>query len=150
MVLLQSWYTLSKTLAEEGAWKFAKENGIDLVSINPGFAIGPLLQPTVNLTVEMILNHLNGTFEQMVFPFITCSRQFLYFLFYLQITLEFQRAIIFIDLFLWLQELKHCPTQFTDLLTLEILHCRIFKHLKSLQLVEDIALLDMLCIYPRL
>ena len=26
---------LSKTLAEEAAWKFAKENGIDMVTINP-------------------------------------------------------------------------------------------------------------------
>ena len=53
---------LSKTLAEEAAWKFAKENGIDLISINPGFVIGPFLQPTVNLTIEIIQNLLNGTF----------------------------------------------------------------------------------------
>ncbi|KAL6327747.1 hypothetical protein AAG906_024717 [Vitis piasezkii] len=43
------WYMLSKTLAEEAAWKFAKENGIDMVTINPGWVIGPLLQPTLNL-----------------------------------------------------------------------------------------------------
>ncbi|XP_024022043.1 cinnamoyl-CoA reductase 1-like [Morus notabilis] len=54
------WYMLSKTLAEEAAWEFAKENGIDLVAINPGLVIGPLLQPTLNLTVEMLLNHING------------------------------------------------------------------------------------------
>ncbi|KAB1224978.1 Tetraketide alpha-pyrone reductase 1 [Morella rubra] len=30
------WYMLSKTLAEEAAWKFAKENGIDMVTMNPG------------------------------------------------------------------------------------------------------------------
>ncbi|KAL5543465.1 hypothetical protein UlMin_007249, partial [Ulmus minor] len=36
------WYMVSKTLAEEAAWKFAKENGIDLVTINPGLVIGPL------------------------------------------------------------------------------------------------------------
>ncbi|XP_062115461.1 phenylacetaldehyde reductase-like [Humulus lupulus] len=50
------WYMFSKILAEEAAWKFAKENGIDLVSLNPGYVIGPLLQPTLNSTVEMILN----------------------------------------------------------------------------------------------
>ncbi|OAY39973.1 hypothetical protein MANES_10G138900v8 [Manihot esculenta] len=56
----QLWYVLSKTLAEEAAWKFAKENSIDLVTINPGFVSGPPLQPTLNGTVEMILNLVNG------------------------------------------------------------------------------------------
>ncbi|KAB1209944.1 Tetraketide alpha-pyrone reductase 1 [Morella rubra] len=37
------WYMLSKTLAEAAAWKFSKENGIDMVTINPGWVIGPLL-----------------------------------------------------------------------------------------------------------
>ncbi|KAM5552187.1 phenylacetaldehyde reductase-like [Rosa sericea] len=54
------WYILSKTIAEDAAWKFAKENGIDLVSINPGFVIGPLLQPTLNLSVEVIQSLLTG------------------------------------------------------------------------------------------
>ncbi|OAY39974.1 hypothetical protein MANES_10G138900v8 [Manihot esculenta] len=57
---LKLWYVLSKTLAEEAAWKFAKENSIDLVTINPGFVSGPPLQPTLNGTVEMILNLVNG------------------------------------------------------------------------------------------
>ncbi|CAA3016481.1 tetraketide alpha-pyrone reductase 1-like, partial [Olea europaea subsp. europaea] len=50
------WYPLSKTLAEEAAWKFANENGIDLVVMNPCLVLGPLLQPTLNLSSEMILN----------------------------------------------------------------------------------------------
>ncbi|XP_076937559.1 phenylacetaldehyde reductase-like, partial [Bidens hawaiensis] len=49
------WYHLSKTLAEDAAVKFAKENGLELVAINPGFVIGPILQPTLNLTSEGIL-----------------------------------------------------------------------------------------------
>ncbi|RVW76602.1 Cinnamoyl-CoA reductase 1 [Vitis vinifera] len=53
------WYVLSKTLAEEAAWKFAKEHGIDLVTMNPGAMIGPPLQPTINLTMEIILNMIN-------------------------------------------------------------------------------------------
>ncbi|KAL6977726.1 hypothetical protein U1Q18_026515 [Sarracenia purpurea var. burkii] len=58
----KQWYHLSKTLAEDAAWKFARENRIDLVTINPGFVIGPLLQPTLNLTSETILNLIkNGT-----------------------------------------------------------------------------------------
>ncbi|GLT66317.1 hypothetical protein SLA2020_386870 [Shorea laevis] len=54
------WYNLSKTLAEEAAWKFAKEDGMELVVINPGAVIGPILQPTVNFSVEMVLNIVSG------------------------------------------------------------------------------------------
>ncbi|GMY22464.1 phenylacetaldehyde reductase-like isoform X1 [Fagus crenata] len=53
------WYSLSKTLAEAAAWKFAKENAIDMVTINPGFVIGPLLQPTLNTSVEPLLKLVN-------------------------------------------------------------------------------------------
>ena len=34
-VLWQMWYAVSKSLAEEAAWNFAKENGIDMVVLNP-------------------------------------------------------------------------------------------------------------------
>jgi nucleoside-diphosphate-sugar epimerase len=61
LFLLQSWYIVSKTLAEEAAWRFAKENEIDLVTINPRFVIGPLLQPTLNFTTEEILKLIDGT-----------------------------------------------------------------------------------------
>ena len=57
---------LSKTLAEEAAWKFAKEHGIDLVTMNPGAMIGPPLQPTINLTMEIILNMINGTIQKLI------------------------------------------------------------------------------------
>ncbi|XP_057978579.1 phenylacetaldehyde reductase-like isoform X2 [Malania oleifera] len=66
------WYMLSKTLAEQAAWKFAKENGIDMVSINPGWVFGPLLQPTVNSSVEPILKLKNGaqTFPNRTFRYV--------------------------------------------------------------------------------
>ncbi|CAN1263929.1 Phenylacetaldehyde reductase [Linum perenne] len=50
------WYVVSKTLAEEAAWKFAKEKGMDLVSINPAMVIGPLLQPTLNTSAAAVLS----------------------------------------------------------------------------------------------
>ncbi|KAK9913041.1 hypothetical protein M0R45_036867 [Rubus argutus] len=61
---MQGWYILSKTLAEEAAWKFAEANGIDMVTINPAYVIGPLLQPTLNLSVEMVLNLKNDAQEE--------------------------------------------------------------------------------------
>ncbi|WKA01855.1 hypothetical protein VitviT2T_020108 [Vitis vinifera] len=50
------WYMLSKTLAEEAAWKFAKENGIDMVTLNPGWVIGPLSHPTPSLRAQTFPN----------------------------------------------------------------------------------------------
>lgn len=57
---MQKWYLLSKTLAEEAAWKFVKENGIDMVSINPAVVIGPLLQPTLNASSIAVSSLING------------------------------------------------------------------------------------------
>ncbi|KAK7850544.1 tetraketide alpha-pyrone reductase 1 [Quercus suber] len=62
---LKLWYMLSKTLAEEAAWKFAEENDIDLVAINPGLVIGPLIEPTLGFSLETFLNLVKGT---EVFP----------------------------------------------------------------------------------
>ena len=59
-MVFQQWYLLSKTLAEENVWKFAKEKGIDIVTINPAMVIGPLLQPTLNTSAAAILNLING------------------------------------------------------------------------------------------
>ena len=54
---------LSKTLAEEAAWKFVKEKGIDMVTINPAMVIGPLLQPTLNTSAAVILKLISGIFS---------------------------------------------------------------------------------------
>ena len=65
---------LSKTLAEEAAWKFSKENGMDMVMINPAWVIGPLIQPTLNLSAELVLNLMNGTLQQLMkMCFVFCS-----------------------------------------------------------------------------
>ncbi|KAJ4978119.1 hypothetical protein NE237_008899 [Protea cynaroides] len=66
------WYVLSKTLAEEAAWKFAKEKGMNIVTINPAMVIGPLLQPTLNTSAEAILKLVNGaeTFPNATFGWV--------------------------------------------------------------------------------
>lgn len=57
----QLWYVLSKTLAEEAAWKFSKDHGLDMVTINPAMVLGPLLQPTLNTSAAAILKIINGS-----------------------------------------------------------------------------------------
>jgi nucleoside-diphosphate-sugar epimerase len=66
------WYVLSKTMAEDVAWKFAKENSIDMVTINPAMVIGPLLQPTLNTSAAAIANIINGaeTFPNVSFGWV--------------------------------------------------------------------------------
>ncbi len=47
-------YAKSKTLAERAAWDFAQESGIELVAVNPGMVLGPLLSPEVNTSVDVV------------------------------------------------------------------------------------------------
>lgn len=54
------WYLLSKTLAEKEAWKFVKENNIDMVALHAGMVIGELLQPYMNESSDAVLKILNG------------------------------------------------------------------------------------------
>ncbi|XP_057250533.1 phenylacetaldehyde reductase-like isoform X3 [Beta vulgaris subsp. vulgaris] len=66
-------YLISKTLAEDAAWKFAKEKGIDMISMNPAAVIGPILQPTMNLTTFVyVFNLINGseTYPNLAFGWI--------------------------------------------------------------------------------
>ncbi|KAL8156462.1 hypothetical protein AgCh_001527 [Apium graveolens] len=54
------WYVLSKTLTEDAAWKFVKERGIDMVTVNPAMVIEPLLQPSLNTSAAALLNLIKG------------------------------------------------------------------------------------------
>nr|GMC84645.1 cinnamoyl-CoA reductase 1-like [Ipomoea batatas] len=69
--IVWQWYILSKVLAEEAAWKYAGENRIDMVSLHPGLVIGPLLQPILNFSSEMILGTIKEGKDFMSFP-INC------------------------------------------------------------------------------
>ncbi|WZZ15990.1 hypothetical protein YC2023_109079 [Brassica napus] len=68
------WYVLSKTLAENAAWKFAKENDMQLVSINAAMVIGPLLQPTLNTSAAAVLSLIKG--REKAFTFTKLERWF--------------------------------------------------------------------------
>ncbi|KAJ4794302.1 Dihydroflavonol-4-reductase [Rhynchospora pubera] len=54
------WYAYAKTIAEEEAWRLAKELEIELVVVNPSFVIGPLLAPNPTSTLAITLAVLKG------------------------------------------------------------------------------------------
>ncbi|WVZ00584.1 hypothetical protein V8G54_026653, partial [Vigna mungo] len=70
--ILLIWYNLSKTLAEDAAWKFVKENNIDMVTMNPALVVGPLLQPVLNTSSAAVLKLINGspTFNNVTLGFV--------------------------------------------------------------------------------
>jgi dihydroflavonol-4-reductase len=47
-------YPKSKTLAERAAWDFARESGLELVSVNPGLVLGPVLEPDLSVSVQAV------------------------------------------------------------------------------------------------
>ncbi|XP_048544123.1 cinnamoyl-CoA reductase 1-like [Triticum urartu] len=54
----ESWYCLSKTLAEREAWAYAEKTGLDVVTVCPPLVLGPLLQPTVNTSSLFLIRYL--------------------------------------------------------------------------------------------
>lgn len=63
--LKKIWYPLAKTLAEQAAWKFCEENGIDLVTVLPSFLVGPSLPPDLCSTASDVLGLLKGTTDSL-------------------------------------------------------------------------------------
>lgn len=60
----QLWYPLSKIMAEKAAWEFSKDAGLDVVVINPGTVMGPILPPTINASMLMLIRLLEGCTEE--------------------------------------------------------------------------------------
>lgn len=55
-------YYKSKTLAERAAWDFAGENDLELVVINPGMILGPILGKDSATSVGVVKNLLKGRY----------------------------------------------------------------------------------------
>nr|ANR02605.1 anthocyanidin reductase [Morus alba var. multicaulis] len=53
-------YPVSKTLAEKTAWKFAKENNVDLITVIPSLMSGPSLTPDIPSSVGLAACLLSG------------------------------------------------------------------------------------------
>ena len=60
--LISQVYQLSKLLTEEAALQFAKENGIDLVSIITTTVGGPFLTSTVPSSIRVLLSPITGDY----------------------------------------------------------------------------------------
>lgn len=58
--MLKFWYPLAKTLAEKAAWDFAKEKGLDVVVVNPGMVMGPVIPPRLNASMLILVRLLQG------------------------------------------------------------------------------------------
>ncbi|KAI0492388.1 hypothetical protein KFK09_026659 [Dendrobium nobile] len=58
---IEHWYSLSKTMAEKEAFRYAQETGLDVVTLCPSIVIGPLLQSTVNVSSFLLLDVLKGS-----------------------------------------------------------------------------------------
>lgn len=56
-------YYLSKKLAEEKAWELAKEHKFDLISINPTFVMGPIVQKTSSQSITFVKDMCAGKFK---------------------------------------------------------------------------------------
>ncbi|KST69486.1 SDR family oxidoreductase [Mastigocoleus testarum] len=55
-------YNQSKTIAERAAWNFVNENNsIELATVCPGVVLGPMLEPKVNTSLELIKRLMNGS-----------------------------------------------------------------------------------------
>jgi len=51
---LQNWYSVAKISSEEAALEYAKQTGLDVVTVNPTLVFGPLLQPTLNTSCQFL------------------------------------------------------------------------------------------------
>lgn len=67
-------YFVSKTLAEKEAWKFAKEHGMDFITIIPPLVVGPFLMPTMPPSLITALSLITGNFSNKLFSLVQKHR----------------------------------------------------------------------------
>lgn len=58
-------YYRSKTFAEHAAWDYAAGKGLELVVINPGMVLGPLLGREIGTSVAVVRNLLKGGYPAL-------------------------------------------------------------------------------------
>nr|XP_016439332.1 PREDICTED: cinnamoyl-CoA reductase 2-like [Nicotiana tabacum] len=60
-----NWYSCSKTMAETEAWSYAKQSGLDLVTVLPTIVWGPMLQKTTNASSLILIKLLKEGYEEL-------------------------------------------------------------------------------------
>jgi len=71
----QDWYSLAKTLAEQEALEYARNNGLNVVTFCPPFVFGPLLQSSVNASSKLLIYVIKGCIISAAITSITCPYQ---------------------------------------------------------------------------
>jgi nucleoside-diphosphate-sugar epimerase len=51
---------VAKVVAEKTAMKYADQNGLNVVTVCPTMALGPLLRPVVNVSHEFLIYNIEG------------------------------------------------------------------------------------------
>ena len=54
-------YAISKTVTERTAIEFAEQHGLDMVTLNPSFVVGPFICPNLPGSVDFVLAMILGT-----------------------------------------------------------------------------------------
>ncbi|XP_050238393.1 cinnamoyl-CoA reductase 1-like isoform X2 [Mercurialis annua] len=62
---IKNWYSLSKTEAESEAFDFAKQRGLDVVTVCPTLVLGPILQSTMNASSQVLIKFLKEGYESL-------------------------------------------------------------------------------------
>ncbi|KAG6785759.1 hypothetical protein POTOM_007343 [Populus tomentosa] len=69
-VKMTGWmYFVSKTLAEQAAWKFAEENNLDFISIIPTLVVGPFIMQSMPPSLLTALSLITGIASPTLFWF---------------------------------------------------------------------------------
>ncbi|WOH16146.1 hypothetical protein DCAR_0935695 [Daucus carota subsp. sativus] len=71
--MIEYWYGVGKTTAECKAWDYAKNTGLNLVTVCPSIVIGPMLQSTLNASSSFLLEFMKdtkGTVENRRLPYV--------------------------------------------------------------------------------
>lgn len=70
---MESWYFVAKTVAEKEAFNYAKNSGLNVVTVCPSVVIGPMLQSPLNASTSFLLNFMRdakGTVDDRNYPLV--------------------------------------------------------------------------------
>lgn len=60
-----NWYCYSKTVAESEAFEYAKQHGLNVVTVCPSLVFGPMLQPTMNSSSWVLVKLVKEGYEEI-------------------------------------------------------------------------------------